>query len=678
MRNTLPQLHASMGAAVLKHLSRYADLTGLLGRYKGAVDGFVAGQAVASAVSELFHDGLGVVYNDVDVFMLSEYFERPGNQALATLDFETLRLASHYRQLVVELTTVYEVCRTRRQGMLNEVLCKPLVAFDTHPRESAQAFLRSFDLNCVQVGVRLSDGALVWTPAFEHFLATRQMLVANVKTPVHTAIRWFRKKAELEGVFGHDDHAMELLAAVRARVENTKAIAGSQSYQRMLAAQSQFGRSYADKAQSVISRLGNYFDMAPTEHAHLELYTLNPRGQLNDELVQADTFDQVLPTYARALQGYWKRHVCEQLLTQLRAPEAKRGVLRMNIAVEGVEAVQALTSSRDARRLDKAVREHSSLLRSMLFMDTRQQLAFVTALEVLSAEQGLWVYGVFEQLDQKLLDTLSQVAPSNMLEQARHVLTQQHDALQQALHRRATPLKALLPAVELDGFLVEELVEFKPLAEESARLHHCVAGYWHAVVSDRCRIVRLSKPRVQESLTMELVPRGTGWANVQLRGLHNRNHTSQERQTAERYVDMVNVSLLLAQVGIRPPVQSLAFLVRKQPALMRWVRTRMLGDRRHKASTWQDRLRSVQPRLATWLGAAPLKTALKQGLRSPHWGTLQWTAFWCMVKGIVRVRLAVLAGSASVSEAPAMLAQALGQPQLRAAGHDELDDDIAF
>lgn len=680
MRNTLPQLHAGMGAAVLKHLAQFARLDGLLQRYEGAQEGFVAGQAVASAISELFFDGRCVAYNDVDVFLMSERFERPGNQALTTLDFDSVNLAVHYRQLVVELTTVYEVCRTRRQGMLNEVLCRPMVAFDKYPSMAAQQFLHSFDLNCVQVGVRLSDGALVWTPAFEQFLATRQMLVVNVKTPVHTAIRWFRKKAELEGIYGHDDHAMELLAAVRARVENKLEIAGSNSYQRMLAAQSQFGSVYADKARGVSSRLQNYFELKSVPHEHVSLYTLTPRGQLNEELVAADAFDASLPTYARALQGHWKRHVCEQLLDQFRATDRKRGALRMNVQVEGVDAILALNSPRDARRLDKATEEHPSLLRCMLCMTTRQQLALVDALEAVAAKQGLWVYGVFEQLEHEAVYELSQAPVNGMHAKVLEVLAQQHEALEQALANRKTPLVAILPPLELEGFRIEELTSFKELAQESARLHHCVAGYWRGVVSDRCRIVRLSKPRVQDSLTMELVPRkGGGWVNAQLRGLHNRDHSSAEWEVAERYVDMLNVRSVVSRVGIPVPVPLLVTLTRKAPKAVRWLRKQLPGRTSRYKPPLADRLRASQHRVARWCGADLLQAAVLQGTRLPNWGYVKWPAYRDILKEIVRARLRVLAGVVTVSEAAAGLAQVFAQRQKAfAAGYDQMDDDIAF
>lgn len=679
MGNTLPQLHAGMGAAVLKHLSRFAPLDGLLQRYEGAQEGFIAGQAVASALSELFFDGRCVAYNDVDVFLMSERFERPTNQALTTLDFEAVNLSTHYRQLVVELTTVYEVCRTRRQGMLNEVLCRPMVAFDKHPALAAQQFLRSFDLNCVQVGVRLSDGALVWTPAFAHFLATRQMLVVNVKTPVHTAIRWFRKKAELEGIYGHDDHAMELLAAVRARVAGKLEIAGSSSYQRMLTAQSQFGSVYADKARAVMARLQGYFELKSVPHEHVSLYTLTPRGQLNEELVAADTFDASLPTYARALQGHWKRHVCEQLLDQFRAPDRKRGALRMNVQVEGVDAILALSSPRDARRLDKAVAEHPSLLRCMLCMSTRQQLALVAALEAVAAEQGLWVYGVFEQLEHDAVYDLSLAPVNEMHPKVLEVLARQHQALEEALANRKKPLVAILPPLELEGFRIEELTSFKELAQESARLHHCVAGYWRGVVTDRCRIIRLSKPRVQDSLTMELVPRkGGGWVNAQLRGLHNRDHSSAEWEVAERYVDMLNVRALAARVGVPVPVPLLLALTQVAPKVVRWLRKQLPGQTRHYKRPLPDRLRKFQHRVVRWFGADLLQAAVLQGMRHPSWGYLNWPAYRGILKEILRARLRVLAGAATLSEAAAGLAQAMAQRQKAIAGYDQMDDDIAF
>jgi hypothetical protein len=679
VRKTTLELHPGMGPAVLQHLSRFTDLDGLLARYPGAAEGFVAGQAVASAVSELFHDGLAIAYNDVDVFILSERFERAQSQVLTTLDFDQATLGVQYRQLTVELTTVYEVCHTQRHGMLNEVRCRPIVNFKRYPARASQAFLQSFDLNCVQVGVRLSDGALCWTSAFEQFLATRQMLVASVKTPVHTAIRWLRKKAELEGVFGHDDHAMELLSAVRTRIgQQVTSAAEFTSWHRTLSARLQFGPGYLAKAQAVASSLGKYFELQSVPQARISLYTLSPRGHLNDELVKAEVVDHALPTYARALQGHWKRHVCGQLLEHFRAAAQRRGAMYQRVQVEGVAAVAALRSKRDANRLDKAVKEHAGLAPAMLCLSTPQLLALVDALDTIAVEQGLWVWGVFEQLEQAGFAELAGSTPANMLDTVRKLMADTHRALELVLAKRKHPLKALLPAVEFEGFRIEELTSFKELAHETARLHHCVAGYWHSVVSDQCRIIRLSKHRVQESLTMELVRRGRGWHNCQLRGLHNRQSTTAEIEVAERYVDMANLQSLAGSVGLQLPRPIVLGVARGAPLAMRMLRTLVTDGVGRSNLRVARRLRPLKPLVVRWLGGELMLSAAAEGARLPYSEAMNWRAWLKVLPPLAGARLALLVGKITPAEATRQIGEALAGARTAAHGVVDFADDLPF
>lgn len=303
-------LHKDMGPAVLRHLAQFGEFSGLQEKH-GAQEGYIAGQAVASAVSELFRSGFGVVYNDVDAFLFSRNFADNTRKVLSTITSFDLHRENHYGQVILSSHAVYAVNSTAREGMLNEVLCRYCEFAPSDSDRMAQAFLRSFDLNCVQVAVRLHDQQLVWTPAFEQFLATQELLVMNVKTPVHTAVRWFKKKAELEGVFGHDDKTMALLATslarVRQRLSECESTEGAGiMWQRMLRAQTSFGKVYAEKAADVAGDLGRYFEVVNVTDRQIALQTLVSRGCEMPELVAAPCSDLVLPTYARALQGHCK------------------------------------------------------------------------------------------------------------------------------------------------------------------------------------------------------------------------------------------------------------------------------------------------------------------------------------------------------------------------------------
>lgn len=682
-----------MGAAVIAHLSRYANLSGLLERH-GATEGFIAGQAVASAISELYHDGKGVAYNDVDAFLLSNAFNRKDNQLLTTLDFETLRIGLAYKHLTPMVCTVYEVCGTQRDGMLNEVLCSPQVSFEGAPYMAAMLFLQSFDLNCVQVGVRLSDQQLVWTPAFETFMATREMLVMNIKTPMHTAIRWFRKKQELEGVFGHDDRSMELLttAILHNRRELEEAVTLSVAHP--LQAQSLFGPGYAEKARAVRSTLARYFDLVCIDDSryHMPLHRLEPQSTPQRELLEANVPPMTLPLYARALQGHWKRHVCSSILEAFNAPEDDE--VRMAVFVEGVDALHPtlLGHERNARLLRKSFHEHQHLRRYLPCMDAAQQLAFVKALKELSHREGLWVYGIFETLENYRVAELGKVPAADMATAVERRFREEVAENERLVAERPEPLKPLLDAMEMNGYRISELTTFRELADESTRMHHCVAGYFRSMVQGRRRIVRLHRERARDSLTMELVKDEAGvWRSVQLRGVCNRIATPDERKVGEQYVALANVQELARRMKLSVPAAWLQALGDKAPGLLRRLYALAApGDvnLRHPR-LWQrllspltEPVRKLQQPLMRWM-TAPLHAGavlIREGEDYRRPGNASWCGFCRASWALLKARLELAFGRLKLDSVHDRLSSVLEFKRARpvADGLDDFVDDVPF
>lgn len=610
-------LHAGMGAAVLRHLSQFASLDGLLDKH-GAKGGFIAGQAVASAVSELFYAGCAVSYNDVDAFLFSDNFAQQ-RRVLSLLEFEELTRTVQYDHIVLSTEAVYTVVQTRREGMLNEVLCR--LAYRDAFLETdvlAQAFLKSFDLNCVQVAVRLSDQQLVWTPAFEAFLANRELLVMNVKTPIHTAVRWFRKKVELAGVYGHDDKTMELLASSVARVQARRAKwGGSAKFDIMKAweAQVAFGKGYSAKAASVASDLSRYFDLVPVTGKHIALNTLVPRGCERPELVETDCLDMLLPTYARALQGHWRRHVCEQVKAALELPGTSLRLI--SVALDGPEKAADGRWMRELARLDKILEEHAGLQHLMGRMDTARQLVFVDAVRAIAQREGLWVYGVFEQL-YEMPRELSTMALAQMPPYLEDLFAKQVAHFEEQSRTAVRP-QACLPDMEWAGYRVTELVSFKAMLEEGVRMHHCVGGYFGSMLEGRCRILRLQRPRVQDSLTLELRRAGRGWAVAQLRGLQNHPASDEQLQAFKDLALRLNLQCAATALGLPLSWARADWLAGRYPGLAVKLEQAVTGDwRAHLKQRW----RSVRAR---WLpGGQRLSARKTPSFRSRLAGLLPW------------------------------------------------------
>jgi hypothetical protein len=602
-----------MGPAVLQHLSQFADFANLQEK-RGATEGYIAGQAVASAVSELFRSGFGVAYNDVDAFLFSHGFEQNTRRVLSTITSFDLAPENQYGHVVLAANAVYAVNSTEREGMLNEVLCRYC---DYAPRDTdamAQAFLRSFDLNCVQVAVRLHDQQLVWTPAFEQFLTNQELLVMNVKTPVHTAVRWFRKKAELEGVFGHDDKTMALLATSLARVRQRLAECHPESgilWQRSLRAQTCFGKVYAEKAAEVAGELGRYFDVVNVTDRQIALQTLVSRGGEIAELVTAPCSDLVLPTYARALQGHWRKHVCDQMVEALRTPSDS--MAHKNVALEGPQAIAALSSPKDLAMLDKLCAEHGGISHQMGYMNTARQLAFVRELKDMAHREGLWVFGVFEHMEQvsKDLATVDTTQLRAYMEAKFAEAVLQYEEMSRTSEANMPRIK---PTAML-GYRVSELVSFKDLLEEGSRMHHCVGGYFRTVVEGSSRILRLQRHRVEDCLTVQLYRGfggGKGWSLNQVHGLQNRQASPEEYAVAQRLALLVNIQTALQCVKVSPSLPTLERVAQRMPALALMLDKAVTKRRKqHYGQTWLGRLKQQVKRWKSGVFYLPAATALK-------------------------------------------------------------------
>jgi hypothetical protein len=91
----------TMGEAVIHHLSALGPLS---------AEGYLAGQAVSSALFELFvQDGDGLsVYNDLDIFYPvtedDETIVRRGKRGLRTVQFHDLNVREEYGHLNLEVS----------------------------------------------------------------------------------------------------------------------------------------------------------------------------------------------------------------------------------------------------------------------------------------------------------------------------------------------------------------------------------------------------------------------------------------------------------------------------------------------------------------------------------------------------------------------------------------------
>jgi len=462
-------LHKEMGTAILARLKDFTDLP---------ETGFVAGQAVASAVSELFGDGRAVKYNDVDVFREQpvvkpsakttdsqiESLSRVNKQcAIQTCMFSTMEFQFDYSKLTGRTINRYKVRKATRTGLLNDIFCD----FQTTNRVDV---LRTFDLNCTQIGVDLATSNLVWTPEFQRFQDTRQLELVTLHTPFHSLIRFFKKMEELEGIYGNEERALELVAAAYyLEIINNKRDE-PQEYSDL---RWNFGKNYAEKLTKVGSKIFPHFSSITETIQGYPVTRLVPRFEVESDLLEGSATNSlnvphVLPRVSRALR---EKHVPGM---QARLNYLAKNV--NNLAAQSLVSKHWLMANDDSyvkgnvtpaqmASMDKITKAHSI---SHMFPRKTLELDFARFLLIKKevAKRGLWVYGALENRI-----PCEGLSDSEVIEH----LDKSEQYLGQVLK------KASLPTVQLGPYSVKELTTGMELVTEGVELHHCIGGYSQSV-----------------------------------------------------------------------------------------------------------------------------------------------------------------------------------------------------
>ena len=549
MVNTLGiALNAGMGEQILTRLSGFCDLP---------TEGLLAGQAVASAVSELFGDGRAAKYNDVDLFR--GYRHNPESQSTRAkreelralhpcafekldIELESLRydeyshMALHVvPQLKFQKRKTYRVIKTSRQGLLNIVEC----AFS----RAESSILDSFDLNCVQVGVDLQTKKLLWTPAYARFLATHQMEIVHLHTPFHSLIRYLKKKRELEGVYGNDARMLELvaLACELDREWHPKPREKFNLEQDNL--RWRFGAIYKKHFEVVQSELAPHFDLVTEKVREHDVFRLVPRFEVDKDLREVGRRHQdiqhQLPLISRALREPRKKGAQSRLSYVAEQVEPTITVQQWHSL--GDDYLSGNVTPAELARLDDLVSEYN-LHSLMVSLTLVEQVEFIKALDKEAAARGKWVYGVLESRIWNHPGWLNdiEVAPAARSAVMLKNLLDEYEVL---LNSRLT--EPLLLQQSIKGHQVRELCTGMELVLEGMALHHCVGGYACAVEADESRIFSLRRgSHVSGWLTLELAYDDIvqDWKIGQLKGLLNRAPSEAEMQLAESVLDRVRMA----------------------------------------------------------------------------------------------------------------------------------------
>jgi hypothetical protein len=507
------QLRPEMGLEVIRHLKEMTLLPD---------EGYLAGQSVSSGLFDLFvGPGEGAVYNDFDVFYHTSSNEHVIENAYSnTVQFDKQTLeAGRYGELQFNAERRYKVMASYREDLVNRVAC-----YFNKPDMPVLDLVSTFDLNCVQVGLDLKTGMLAWTPAFARFFASRELEISQMNTPNHTAIRWFKKKAELPNVFGNDDTAMELLSLVQ-HCSSTDFFRGTPGeFEELSDLRWRFGVQQHELYLQYESKLSPYFNLEQDKRVR-NLRYLSPRHEVEvDYLAIAKRVRHTKPLLAlpRLLRLQHTAPVAARVVKALTEPTCVRTEGRQ----DGLFTVMASTlyhglgylagnvSELQMDVVSKFINTHSCLASRVAVLPTLLlQHQAVRNMQTLETQFGRWSTGLLE-VDQDF--SASQVSLLDMSELRKRMTAFKGQALV-PLRRR------FIPSFRWFGLSVRELSTRLALLIEGDDMHHCVGGYARRVAEGDCAIFSIRGDARDPATwsTVQLDRHQGVWQTYQHRGVTN-------------------------------------------------------------------------------------------------------------------------------------------------------------
>jgi hypothetical protein len=531
-------LHPGMGAAVVNHLRQFTDLP---------ADGILAGQAVDSAITDLFGGG-GGVYNDIDVFRkennpYQNVNHRRANALTTRFEISSSVGDASYGSMgvLLEVVQTYGIHAVKRDGMLNTVTCHLM---DPVKTLSAQRVIRGFDVNCTRVAVDLANNQLVWDREYADFVHSRQLRISMMHTPWHTFLRLAKKAEELPSVYVDLDVAAEACVA----------IANSTWLHQMLQRKGvslQFGQKHQELAERFEAAWNPYFRMekkrlyrdkghtwtqdeakARPDAKVIDLCSLVPRGELDAKLQdRCNRMGNGLLFFAPRVVESSRRKVAPAAYHKLNAivaladeaaqspvadtrearpfmgsPTRGMDFVKVHTELFGTDYVQGQALPALATKVSEWVRQHQGLGPALVGLTLGEQYSRMLTISEVCRKFGKQYFEGDTKAGLGILETQRDSAIFESAEAMEQALLQYYRANSAPFEVKPLALPSIVPA-RFKGFTVKELLTAHALKYEGTHMGHCVGGYSDAVRTGRSRILAiryLDERRTENCSTVEL------------------------------------------------------------------------------------------------------------------------------------------------------------------------------
>jgi len=458
----------------------------------------------------------------------------------------------------------YRINQVFRIGLLNYVY----VSSSVNPMNSLSAMniINNFDINCTQVAIDLRTKEIYYTNNFIYFLNSMEMILLRTNKPDHSFIRFMKKKEE-HGYYGNDEYAAMVCSTIKElnnelpqtilrdmdiyRAVNINKVNKNKAFG--------FGKGYIEKFNStsgikeygtlkietrkIISRY-NLDNPKGRDLSYLngsyDLGTINFRNDASDYILSGKHFHEMEKSLGLSISGYINyigNNVPNVLMKEFKIGGAKNHGRRITYLTErkvntrtkmgfadelilnGNESI--MKGALDRKNLDDISRmtyEHpgiESYFLGMNLIDVDKLNRLLRAIEKRNKEVFYFIE-LEKNIDLSRYKTATEAISD---------LAGRYKEFSETLRLKSILKKEPdIAEIEIDGYLVKEIISQGELDEESNVQSNCVRNYAHKISSGKYFILSIRNIKnLFERYTLEITysKRYEKYISIQYRGKRN-------------------------------------------------------------------------------------------------------------------------------------------------------------